>query len=182
MSATTAAASWISSFSNACGAFSPAWIERAIGSRALFPPTYSMVRWCASPIITRLRMGICSVTFSNITNWARSLENAPGAAFSNERAQLVIFEKVTEQIPIRSRVMIGDAHHRTIEDVGGNSARLPIARSIHAGENAPQAFENELIHEAAAVVADINDQAFFANLREKLFNECIEATVTHIGQ
>ena len=78
--------------------------------------------------------------------------------------------------------MIGDAHHRTIEYVGGNSARLPIARSIHAGENAPQAFENELIHEAAAVVADINDQAFFANLREKLFNECIEATVTHIGQ
>src|SRR5207244_5038597 len=90
--------------------------------------------------------------------------------------------KVTEQIPIRIRVMIGDAHHRTIEYVGGNSARLPIARSIHAGENAPQAFENELIHEAAAVVADINDQAFFANLREKLFNECIEATVTHIGQ
>src|SRR5438876_9644340 len=76
--------------------------------------------------------------------------------------------------------MIGDAHHRTIEYVGGNSARLPIARSIHAGENAPQAFENELIHEAAAVVADINDQAFFGNLREKLFNECIEATVTNI--
>src|SRR5207249_6078517 len=67
--------------------------------------------------------------------------------------------------------MIGDAHHRTVEHSGRNSARLPIARSIHASENPPQAFENELIHEAAAVVAYIDNQAFFADLRKELRSE-----------
>src|SRR5437879_12622395 len=78
--------------------------------------------------------------------------------------------------------MIGDAHHRTVEHSGRNSARLPIARSIHASENPPQAFDNELIHEAAAVVAYIDNQAFFAYLRKELLNKSIQAAVAHIGQ
>ena len=78
--------------------------------------------------------------------------------------------------------MIGDAHHRTVKHDGRHSTRLPVARSVHAGENAPQPFENELIYKAAAVVADVNDQPLFANLREKLLNESVKATVAHIRQ
>ena len=47
---------------------------------------------------------------------------------------------------------------------------------------AAQALEDELVDEAAAVVADVDDHPFFANLRQELLHEFVEAGSFHIGQ
>src|SRR6266700_3389342 len=65
---------------------------------------------------------------------------------------------------------------------GWNGTALTIAGGIHAGKNSAQTFEDEFIHESATVVADINDQALFPNLREILLNKCVKTGTSHIRQ
>ena len=53
---------------------------------------------------------------------------------------------------------------------------------IHARQDATQAGENQRIHEAPTVVANVEDQTLLANLREVLLDELVEAFVAHVGQ
>ena len=69
-----------------------------------------------------------------------------------------------------------------LNTIGGNGVAGPVARGVHAGQHAAQAVEDELIHKAAAVVAHVEDHAFFADLREVLLDEFIQPLRPHVGE
>src|SRR5262249_32974463 len=92
-----------------------------------------------------------------------------------------LLEKVTEEVAVGCGVMISDACHVSVEDIARYRAGLEVAGGAHGRERAAQAFEDKLIDEASAVVADVEDDAFLADLREVLLYEGVEAGVAHVG-
>src|ERR1700730_2049684 len=78
--------------------------------------------------------------------------------------------------------MVRHAGHGAVEYNWWDRAALPISVRAHSGEDTAQTREDELIDEAAAIVADVNDHSFFANLREILLDEFVQPRPTHIRE
>ena len=115
-------------------------------------------------------------------DFAADAANAAPGAHADYRAEFVVLEEVGEEVAIRGRVFVGDAGHRAVENdlrLGGAGG---IAGGVHAGEDAAEALEDDLIDEAAAVVAHVEDKALLADLREKLLDEFVEAGGFHVGE
>src|SRR6202035_1187043 len=97
---------------------------------------------------------------------AANASHATPRPLTDERAQFVLLEEVAEKIAIRRGIMIGNARHVPMENVGRDRSWLPVARWTHSGQHSAQAREDKLVDETTAVIADVEYDAFFANLRE----------------
>src|ERR1035438_9143886 len=93
--------------------------------------------------------------------------DASPRAHTDQRTQVILLEVVTENVAVGSGVSVGDAGERSVKDHVGDGATGEIAGGIHAYEDAAQTLEDELIHRAAAVVANVDDQSLLADLREE---------------
>src|SRR5262249_10198341 len=112
---------------------------------------------------------------------ANSADSAPGP-FADERTQLVLFEEIAKEIAIGCRVVICDAHHGPVKNVGWQGAAFKVAGRLHPCQDAAQPLKNQLTHETPAVVADVKNNSLLADLREVLFDELIQAGRAHVRQ
>src|SRR4029453_3438024 len=90
-------------------------------------------------------------------------------------------EEVTEDVAVGSSVLIRQAGHSTMEHHRRHGPRFPVARRTHAHQDAAKTGEDQLIDETAAVVANVDDHALFADLREPLPDKLIQPGPAHVG-
>src|SRR4029077_11552279 len=102
------------------------------------------------------------VTAVNQRNRATDTAYPTPGTFADEWSELVILEVVAEQVAVRRGIVIGNAGHGTIEDIRRNCKAFKIAGRTHAGQNSTQTLKDKRVNEAAAVVTNVNDHAFFA--------------------
>ncbi len=137
-------------------------------------PWFSMTHWLFQVVAGEFRpRDVAPIQQRNLT--ANAAHASPGA-FSDERPQLVILKEIAEDVAVGRCVVVGQHSHRPMKDIRrdrvwlSSCAPSPCPASIRR-----KPLEDQLIHKAAAVVANINDQSFFADLREVLFHKFVQA-------
>src|SRR5579863_10526082 len=104
---------------------------------------------------------------------------APGPR-ADEWSEAVLAEKEREDVTVGCGVVVDQTDLGTDDQLIRNRNRRPLTVGIHADQDAPQTLEHDLIDEAAAIPAVVDDQRLLVELSVELPHELIHAARAHI--